>query len=105
MAKGILYVESRPASAQEAEDFHTWYEQTHMKEMLAVEGVVSARRFAPLGTDGPFVAIYELEGDDLGTVRSRVTEANRAGRISAPVGVQVDPPPVVRYLGEIAALA
>ena len=103
MAKGILYVESRPSSPQAADAFDTWYELTHMKEMLGIDGVVSARRFVPLTGDGALVAIYELEGD-LDAVRARVAAASRGGELSPPVGMQVDPPPVFRYLGETAVL-
>ena len=103
MARGILYVESQPASPEEADAFDTWYEHTHMKEMLGIEGVGSARRLSPLAGGGGVVAIYELDGD-LDAVRARVSEAHRTGRLSPQVGMQLDPPPVVRYLGEIARL-
>ena len=105
MPKGILYVESRPASPEQAADYHQWYTETHMPEMVAIEGVVSARRLAPLGADGPFVAIYELEADDLAAVQARVTEAGKAGKLSPPVGTSMDPPPKVTYLEEISTCA
>jgi hypothetical protein len=71
-----------------------------MKEMSAIPGVVSARRFVPLGEDGPFIAIYELDADDLDAVRAEVADATRLGKLTKPVGLQIDPPPVVRYLRE-----
>jgi hypothetical protein len=101
MPKGILYVESRPASPEEAADYHKWYDETHVPEILAIEGFVSARRFQPFGGDGPFVAIYEIDTDDLEAARARLTEATRSGVNSTPVGVSFDPPPTVRYLQEI----
>jgi hypothetical protein len=52
--KGVLIVESRPGSPEQAAAFHQRYDQTHLPEMAAIEGVVSARRFAPLDEDGPF---------------------------------------------------
>ena len=101
MPKGILYVGSRPAAAEEADAYHAWYTGTHIPEMTAIDGVVSARRFAPLDGDGPYVAIYELEGDDLETVKAAVAEAGRSGKMSPPVGTATNPPPVVTYLQEI----
>lgn len=104
MAKGILYVESEPDSADEADAYHQWYDHTHMKEMLGIDGLVSARRFAPLG-EGPFVAVYEIEADDLAAVQARLGEATREGWFSPPVGLRTDPPPTVRFYREIATHA
>ncbi|GAA3207518.1 hypothetical protein [Actinocorallia longicatena] len=103
MTRGILYVESRPASPEEAEAYHAWYEGTHFKEMLQIEGVVTARRFAALGDDAPYVAVYELEADDIAAVQARIGEAARTGRLAAPVGVATDPPPRMWFCRELSA--
>lgn len=105
MAKGILYVESRPNSPAEAAEYHKWYEETHIPEVVAVDGFVSARRFQSLGDDDPFVAIYEIEADDIEAVQARLTEAGKTGKMSPPVGARFDPPPVFRFLREIAVYA
>jgi hypothetical protein len=105
MPKGILYVESRPASPEQAADYHQWYNETHLPEMLSVDGFVSARRFEPVEGDGPFIAIYEFDTDDLDATRARLADATKSGRNSTPVGVSSDPPPMVRYFLEIASLA
>ena len=102
MPRGIMYVETWPASPEEAEEYHRWYNETHMQEILAIEGFKSARRFEPLGHDGPYIAIYEIDADDIDKVRAEMAEATRSGRNSRPVGVRMDPQPVVRYFGEIA---
>ncbi|WP_029432304.1 hypothetical protein [Blastococcus sp. URHD0036] len=102
MPKGILYVETRPSSAAEAADYHRWYEETHLGEVLGVEGVVSARRFAPFDEDAPFVAIYEIEADDLQAVQTALSTAARSGQHSPPVGLSFDPPPRSTLLREIA---
>lgn len=97
MARGILYVETRPISPETEAEYHTSYE-THLADVVAVDGFVSARRFTPLGDDGPFVAIYEIDADDLQEARSRLLEASRSGKIASLASMQVDPPPVVRLL-------
>ncbi|WP_024805807.1 hypothetical protein [Nocardia sp. BMG51109] len=102
MARGILYVESEPNSAEEAAAYHEWYDSTHMKEMLGIDGLVSARRFAPLTGEGAFVAVYEIEADDVAAVEARLAEATKSGRFSAPVGLRTDKPPTVRFYREIA---
>src|SRR5260370_25315733 len=92
--KGILYVETRPASPERAAEYHAWYDDMHLKELVAIDGFVSGRRFAPIGDDGPFVAVYEIEADDLEAARSRLTEAVQAGKVTNSPTVQMDPPPV-----------
>ena len=68
MAKGIIYLETRPVSPDREEEYHKWYNDTHLAEICSVDGIVSARRFAPTDGEGPFIAIYELECDDLDAV-------------------------------------
>ncbi|MET7773503.1 hypothetical protein [Nocardia sp. NPDC005366] len=106
MAKGILYVESRPNSPEEAAAFNHWYDHIHMKEMLGIDGIVSARRFAPV-TGGAFVAIYEIEveAEDIAVVQARLAEMTKAGGFSPPVGLSTDPPPTVRFYRDITAPA
>jgi hypothetical protein len=103
MPRAILYVETRPASPEEAADYHKWYNEVHIPEILAIDGFVSARRFEPMDPDGPFVAIYEIDADDVEAARARLTEATQSGRNSRPVGVSFDPPPTTQYYREIAS--
>lgn len=100
MAKGILYVESNPEPDQ-VEAFHHWYNEVHLKEMASIEGFISARRFEPLGGKGPFVAIYEIEADDLSVIPARLAEFSKSGNMSAPVGVRLDVTPVIRFYTDI----
>lgn len=104
MPKGILYVETRPLPGHE-EDYHQWYDETHVPEIVAFDGFVSARRFAPVDDGGPFIAMYEMDADDLEAAFARMIEASRAGRTSSPEFVEFDPPPTVRVLREISAYA
>ena len=65
MPKGIIYVETMPVSPDREAEYHKWYNDTHLAQILSVDGIVSARRFAPTDGNGPFIAIYELDCDDL----------------------------------------
>ncbi|MGY2040039.1 hypothetical protein ACW9HF_32710 [Nocardia gipuzkoensis] len=103
MPTGILFVESRPNSAEEAAAYHDWYENTHLAEMCKLDGVVAARRLATVDGDPSYIALYEIEADDLEAVRAALGQKSRSREMSAPVGLQVDPPPVVRLLRDIAA--
>jgi hypothetical protein len=101
MTRGVLIVETRPASAEDLAAYHDWYDHTHVPEIVKIDGFVSARRLASL--DGAsFLAIYEIEGDVEGA-KARLGAEQKAGRMSPPVGVCLDPPPVVRYFRQISS--
>ncbi|OBI23620.1 MULTISPECIES: DUF4286 family protein [unclassified Mycobacterium] len=96
MAKGIMYVESRPSSPDREDEYNTWYDQIHIPELLTLTGIVAARRFRPVDGNGPYVAIYELEGDDLQAVLDNMI-AN-AGQLTMSDALLLDPAPVPRVL-------
>lgn len=98
MAKGIMYVESMPSSPDRLDEYHAWYDETHLRDVVGVEGIVSARRFAPVADDGPFVAIYELEADDLQAVLTSLVEAFGRGEVPMSDAIEMDPPPTFRLL-------
>ncbi len=102
MPKGIMYVESRPRSPEDLAAYHRWYDETHLREIVGVPGFVSARRFAPVDGDGPFVAIYEIEADDLQAAVAALREASRRGDVRMSDVLQMAPPPTVRVLETIA---
>lgn len=92
----LLLVESKPASAEQVDEYHAWHESTHLPEMLSVDGFVSARRWQ--ADDGAsFITLYEID-TDVDTERANLKAALQAGQISRPVVVQTQPPPVQRYL-------
>jgi hypothetical protein len=102
MSKSLLFVETKPASADVVEDYHRWHDEVHLPEMLAVEGFVSARRWQ---TDGDsFVTLYEID-TDIETARANLRAAVDQGRMSKPVAVETNPPPVMRYLSLLNELA
>src|SRR5262249_31266111 len=99
MAKSLLFVESSPAAPDRVEEYHRWHEHTHIPEMLNVDGFASARRWQ---TDGEsFITLYEID-TDVDTARANLKAALAAGRMSKPVAVQTQPPPVMRYLSLVS---
>jgi hypothetical protein len=99
MPNGILIVESQPATPEELDAYHDWYDNTHLPEILEVEGFVAARRLQALGGD-TFVVVYEIEGD-VEAARAALGEAQSSRAMSRPQGVQLTPPPTVRYFTNI----
>lgn len=70
MAKFLFLVFTRPTDGQEAE-FNRWYDEQHISDVLRAKGFTAAQRFritpqmgTPEGVLPPYLAIYEIEGDD-----------------------------------------
>jgi hypothetical protein len=102
MAKSLLFVESKPVSTDLAEEYHLWHDQVHLPEMLTIDGFVSARRWQ---TDGEsFITLYEID-TDVETARANLRAAFASGRMTKPVAVETQPPPVQRYLSLVSELA
>jgi hypothetical protein len=97
--KGILLVQSRPASTDEIDTYHRWYDETHVPEMLGVDGFVSARRLAALD-DGSFAVVYEVA--DVEAAKAAFAAFGTSGNMSPPAGVQMDPRPTVQWFTDLA---
>jgi hypothetical protein len=95
--KMILHVETRPTGPEAAEEFNRWYDEVHVPEVLALEGFVSARRYAPADGKGAYVAHYELEGDPKECV-DRLMAALTGGQMASSDTVSMDPPPKMRVM-------
>lgn len=69
MENGVMVVGTNPVSGRE-DEFNEWYANEHIPDMLAVPGIVSARRYValeePVQADEEssyrYLAIYEIEG-------------------------------------------
>ncbi len=103
MPKGIMYVETMPVSPDRETDYHKWYNETHLPQITSVEGIVSARRFAPTDGNGPFVAIYELDCDDLDAAVQRLRDLGASGTMTGLENLAMDPKPIPRLYREIGA--
>jgi hypothetical protein len=96
MSEGMLIVESRPQSPECAAQYRKWYEETHVPEVLALDGFASARLFGSLNDD-VLLAIFDLDAD-VQTAKASLRSAQKSGRLSPPVDMQLKPPPSVRYV-------
>lgn len=68
-----LVVFTEPVAGKESE-YNAWYDQVHLRDVVACEGFVAAQRFrlgdAQLASNasevpGRYLAIYEIEADSL----------------------------------------
>jgi hypothetical protein len=98
MARGIFYVETWPSSPERDADYNHWYDTVHLNDVCAVDGFVAARRYAAIGGEGPYVAIYEIETDDLEQAVEDLLAAFEAGQFRMSDSIETDPPPVTKLL-------
>jgi hypothetical protein len=100
MPKGIMFVPSQPASPERDDEYNQWYSQTHIPEVCQVPGVTGARRFkiSDPAQAGPatstYIALYELDADDLTNVFEEIATRATDGRIQMSDVLSMDPPPV-----------
>ena len=100
MPKGIMFVPSQPATPDREDEYNTWYSKTHIPEVCEVPGVVAAQRYkiadpaqAVPGTSA-YIALYELDADDLTKVFEEIAARATDGRIQMSDVLSMDPPPV-----------
>ncbi|MGW4796606.1 hypothetical protein ACWEPC_29720 [Nonomuraea sp. NPDC004297] len=60
MAKAIMAVFSNPASPEREDEYNTWYDQVHIKDLLSLPGIGSATRYRVADAEHRYVALYEL---------------------------------------------
>jgi hypothetical protein len=98
MPKGLLVVESSPETAARDDEYNAWYNDIHIPEICAIPGVVGARRYRLTGDGGTprYLAIYDLDAADLQSPVAEMGARAADGRLSPPVALSMDPPPIPR---------
>lgn len=86
-ARVLLIVRSNVVPAREAE-YNRWYNEIHLREMLKVPGILSARRYVALFDEPKYAAVYEVESEDVLQTEAYldVPEGRRAGGLPAKWG-------------------
>ncbi|MBZ6083040.1 hypothetical protein [Streptomyces olivaceus] len=81
VARFLLMVRTRPLAGREAE-YHRWYDDFHLAEVLRVPGFVTAERCAPpsgedaeFAGDGTHLALFTVESDDFEATVAAFREA------------------------------
>jgi hypothetical protein len=81
--RGIFVAITNPVSPDREAEYTEWYETTHMREVLGVEGFVSVKRYQAIDGENPkFMAIYEVELDDLGSAIGQLGKAGSEGKLT-----------------------
>lgn len=86
MARYKMLVLSRPMPGKDAE-YNDWYQNTHLKQVVSIPGYVSAQRLKMAvnmrGEDAwPYMAIYEIETDDVEAAYKALEAAAGDGSIA-----------------------
>ena len=98
MPKGIMVVQSRPSDPARENEYNEWYGKTHLPDIRAVPGFVGARRYRLRDGEGAkhtYLAIYEIEAEDLTAPVQELRARSRSGEIQMSDALAMDPPPVV----------
>jgi hypothetical protein len=101
MPKGIFLALSNAASDDVHDEFNQWYADVHAKEVLALDGVKSCRRFKLASSQimpsddaagRQYLALYEVEFDDWADLAQAMQQGFAEGKISIdPDLLQLDP--------------
>ena len=86
MAKFKLVALTTPVAGKEKE-FHAWYQNEHLRQLVAFPGVKGAQRYKLtarlVGSDNnPWLAIYDLETDDPFAFLATVGQAAASGKLT-----------------------
>ncbi len=107
MAKYLYFAFSDCKDPAREAEFNEWYSNMHIPDMLEVPGMIKATRWmsaeAKEGQHRKYLALYELETDDIKEFESKVRERGmrtvKEGRFSdLPV---FDPPDIPRIYRQI----
>jgi hypothetical protein len=103
MPRAVLVVQSRPSSPDREAEYVDWYNNVHIPDLCQVPGIVSGRHFrlsdAQIGGSAhasayPYLAVYELDADDIGGVFREMSRLGSEGRFRRSDSLQMDPPPI-----------
>lgn len=96
-----MVVQSSPVDGME-DAYNVWYDNTHIPEILEIPGFVSARRFrvresgpAHDGAAPKYLAIYELDADDVGEPVAELGARMGAGKMDRSEALQRTPAPII----------
>jgi hypothetical protein len=87
MAKFKMIALTTPVPGKE-DQFHDWYQNTHLPELVAFPGMQGAQRYQLvtklMGSDtNPWLAIYDIECDDPMALLGTLGEAAATGKTTA----------------------
>jgi hypothetical protein len=109
MPHGKLVVFNDPASPEVEADYNAWYDGDHVPQILQhVPAITAAKRFRigpgqemPLAGAPRYLAIYDIEADDVMDSFTQLREATADGRIVMTDTIRSTPPSTLVIYEEI----
>jgi hypothetical protein len=86
VSKYVFVVFTEPVDGRDAE-YNDWYSDTHIPDVLKLDGIVAARRFKLAAMNPPqdghpsYLALYEIETDDISQIPDAIRRAVHEGRM------------------------
>ena len=86
VARYVFVVFTEPVEGRDAE-YNEWYSDVHIPDVLKLDGIVAARRYKLAPMDPPqeghplYLALYEIETDDLSQIPGAIKRAVEEGRM------------------------
>lgn len=114
MPRGVLLVMTKPVDSQSEDAYNDWYDNVHLADVLKLAGYTAARRYKPVpnpegvdstgAIDWTYLALYEVEADDLRAAHSHLLAAAEGGELPLTEALQMEPAPVVQMYEQISEL-
>lgn len=95
----LLLVTTNPVSPDKEQEFNTWYNETHIPEIVErIPGITGARRYEAASSnaavpDHRYLAIYEIDDPDPTAVAAQLAEAVAIGELTSTDTLQIEPRP------------
>lgn len=95
MPRYNMVVLTNPTEGKDAE-YNEWYNNTHIPEVCDIPGMVAGERFKVMPElcmnqpPRPYLAIYEIEADDAGSVLQELTRRAESGEMNMSDALDVD---------------
>jgi hypothetical protein len=86
MSRFLFVVFTAPKEDRE-DEYNEWYDGRHLNDTVGVPGIVSGERFVLADVHSPgadlpkYLALYEIETDDIATIPRALEEARVAGQM------------------------
>jgi hypothetical protein len=94
MARYVMVVPSSAKPGRD-DDYNAWYDSRHIHDICAIPGVISGRRFtadgaSPNPAPAKYMALYEIETDDINQVLAGMGERAAAGEMPMTDALDLD---------------
>lgn len=94
MQKWLLTAETNCSDPSRESEFNEWYDNVHVPDILETPGVLRATRYennSPAEGRGKFLALYEIETDDIGqtmvALQENISAKAKQGRMTELVAI------------------